>query len=77
MLTLFLVVQADDVRAAAQKSPAIAFTLVLQLTGAHGSHLFDRITKTKTVESILVSMDAAGVTHFVGHLLGLVNTNDE
>lgn len=66
---------ADDVCAFAQKNSTIGFTLVLQLTGANGTHLFDRITKTKTVESIIASMDAPEIMRFIEHLFSRMNDN--
>lgn len=56
-----------------QKNPTLGFTLILQLTGVNGSHQFDRLTKTKTVESILASMDTDGIKRYIDYLLQLVN----
>lgn len=51
-----------------KENPHLGFAIVLQLTGAHGSRQFDRLTKTKTVESILSSMDVNGIKDYVDHL---------
>jgi DNA polymerase phi len=36
----------------------------------HGSHQFDKLTRTKTVESILTAMSAEGIKDYIAHLLG-------
>lgn len=53
-----------------QKDPTIGFSFILQLTGVHGSQQFDKLTKTKTVESLLTTMDTTGITSYIDHLLG-------
>lgn len=52
-----------------QKDPTIGFSFILQLTGVHGSQQFDKLTKTKTVESLLTTMDTAGIKSYIDHLL--------
>lgn len=52
-----------------QKDPTIGFSFILQLTGVHGSQQFDKLTKTKTVESILTTMDTSGIKNYIDHLL--------
>lgn len=59
------------------KDPSIGFGLVLQLTGTNGSQRFDRITKTKTVESILASTDSSGIRDYISLLFGQVNQAEE
>lgn len=59
-----------------QKNPQLGFALILQLTGGHGSQQFDKLTKTKTVETILTSMDAAGIKSYIEYLLTQVNLPD-
>ena len=39
------------------------------MTGSNGSQQFDKLTKTKTVESILSALDEKGVEQYVDHLL--------
>ena len=56
-----------------QNNPTIGFTLILQLTGVNGSRQFDKLTKTKTIESILLSMNAEGITNYIKYLLGQFN----
>ncbi|TDL27573.1 hypothetical protein BD410DRAFT_762651 [Rickenella mellea] len=67
---------ASEIHAMVKKDPTAGFTLVLQLTGAHGARQFDRITKTRTVESILSSMDVLGITQYIDFLLSQVNGED-
>ncbi len=52
-----------------KSNPTMGFSLILQLTGSHGSRQFDRLTKTKTVEAILTSMDEAGIQSYIDYLL--------
>ena len=60
-----------------QSNPTVGFTLVLQLTGTNGSQNFDRITNTKTVETILGSMDIDGGKEYLKYLLQRVNEEGE
>lgn len=66
-------IQAVDIQAFVAKNPTLGFTLILQLTGTNGNCQFDRLTRTKTVESILASMDAEGIEKYIDYLLGQVN----
>jgi DNA polymerase phi len=65
---------ASEIQAVVQKTPTLGMALVTQLTGDNGSKQFDRLTKTKTVESILVAMDAEGIQKYVQHLFSQVNS---
>ena len=65
--------QATDVQNVVKSNPTIGFSLILQLTGVHGSRQFDRLTKTKTVEAILTSMDEAGIQSYIDYLLKQVD----
>ncbi|VDB99939.1 unnamed protein product [Peniophora sp. CBMAI 1063] len=56
-----------------KKDPKIGFAFVLQLTGVHGDQQFDKLTKTKTVESILTTMDVEGIQGYIKHLLSQVD----
>ncbi|KAG6919948.1 hypothetical protein DXG01_013297 [Tephrocybe rancida] len=62
-----------DVQAFVQSNPHLGFALIFQLTGVNGSHQFDRLTKTKTVEGILTSMDTEGIKSYITYLLGQVS----
>ncbi|KAL5529108.1 hypothetical protein ACEPAG_5082 [Sanghuangporus baumii] len=63
----------SDVQSVVEKDPKAGFTLVLQLTGTNGSYQFDRITKTKTVETILSSTDSTGIKEYMSFLFKQVN----
>ncbi|KAF8522098.1 DNA polymerase phi-domain-containing protein [Hysterangium stoloniferum] len=47
-------------------NPSAGFPVLLQLLQTHGH--FDRLTRTKTVESLLAAMDVKGVEEYVSHL---------
>lgn len=54
-----------------------AFALTSQLLGRHGSYNFDRITNTKTIESILASLDSAGVWEYTQYIVQTVSSSSE
>ena len=58
-------------------NPTVGFTLLAALIGKHGRPDFDRVTKTKTVESIMGSLTVEGVTDYVNYLQGLIVANEE
>ena len=62
-----------DIQNVVKGNPRIEFSLILQLTGVNGSRQFDRLTKTKTVESILTSMDEEGIKAYIDYLLKQVD----
>ncbi|KAJ7694223.1 DNA polymerase phi-domain-containing protein [Mycena rosella] len=64
---------ATDIQAFVQKQPQLGFALILQLTGVNGSQQFDKLTKSKTVESILAAMNADGIKNYISHLIDQVN----
>lgn len=66
--------QAKHIQTLVQTSPSLGFPLILQLTGVDGSGQFDKLTRTKTVESILTVMDSAGIQKYVLSLLEQVNS---
>ena len=65
--------QATDIQNVVKNNPKIGFSLILQLTGVNGSRQFDKLTKTKTVESILTSMDDEGIQSYIDYLLKQVD----
>ncbi len=65
--------QATDILSVVQKEPSLGFAFVLQLTGTHGNQQFDKLTKTRTVESILTMTNAEGIKNYIAHLLGQVD----
>ncbi|KAI8074718.1 DNA polymerase phi-domain-containing protein [Gongronella butleri] len=52
----------------------VGFALVSQLIGKHGQLRFDTVTRTKTVENILASMDNAGIQSYLSFLASLFVT---
>ena len=62
-------IQATEIQSFVQNNPTVGFALILQLTGVNGSHQFDKLTKTKTVESILALMDTDGIKNYIDYLL--------
>ncbi|KAL1748073.1 DNA polymerase phi-domain-containing protein [Schizophyllum fasciatum] len=68
---------ASDVQSFVKSNPHLGFALILQLTGVNGSTQFDRLTHTKTVETILTSMDETGIKTYIEHLLEQVNPSDK
>ncbi|KAF9246115.1 DNA polymerase phi-domain-containing protein [Melanogaster broomeanus] len=64
---------ANHIQTLVQKSPALGFPLILQLTGVNGSGQFDKLTRTKTIESILTVMDSTGIKSYVLSLLDQIN----
>ncbi|KAI0781313.1 DNA polymerase phi-domain-containing protein [Trametes elegans] len=64
---------ATDIQSVVKGNPRIGFSLILQLTGVNGSRQFDKLTKTKTVESILTSMDDEGIQSYIDYLLEQVD----
>ncbi|KAF8447475.1 DNA polymerase phi-domain-containing protein [Boletus edulis BED1] len=64
---------AKHIQTLVQASSSLGFPLILQLTGVNGSGQFDKLTRTKTVESILTVMDSAGIKNHVLSLLEQVN----
>ncbi|KAH9052566.1 DNA polymerase phi-domain-containing protein, partial [Lactarius vividus] len=64
---------ATDILSIVQKDPSLGFAFVLQLTGIHGNQQFDKLTKTKTVESILTMTNAEGIKDYINHILRQVD----
>jgi len=65
--------KASEVQAFVEGKPQLGFALILQLTGVNGSQQFDKLTKTKTVESILSSLDANGIQSYIDHLVSQID----
>ena len=59
-----------------KERPQLGMGLIVQLTGANGSPQFDKLTRTKTVETILASMSADGIIQYVDHLIAQFNNCD-
>ncbi|CAE6520437.1 unnamed protein product, partial [Rhizoctonia solani] len=60
---------ASEIVKAVERNPSIGFSFVTHLQGAHGNQQFDRITRTKTVETILASADIEGVKKYTSSLV--------
>ncbi|WWD16543.1 hypothetical protein CI109_100970 [Kwoniella shandongensis] len=58
-----------------KENPKVGFTLLSQLVGKHGRQDFDKVTKTKTVESIMGSLNVDGVKEFVTYLQSIISGN--
>ncbi|KAI6150287.1 DNA polymerase phi-domain-containing protein [Pisolithus tinctorius] len=67
---------AKHIQSFVQENPTLGFPLILQLTGINGSQEFDKLTRTKTVESILSVMDSEGIKSYIVSLLDQVNAKD-
>ncbi|KAF9477373.1 hypothetical protein BDN70DRAFT_914180 [Pholiota conissans] len=67
---------AKEVQDFVNDKPQLGFALILQLTGPNGSQQFDKLTRTKTVESILSSLDPKGIQSYIDHLFSLVDERD-
>jgi DNA polymerase phi len=56
-----------------KQNPHFGFSLILQLTGVHGSQNFDKLTKTKIVGSIVSSLDTEGIQKYIQWLFHQVD----
>jgi DNA polymerase phi len=65
-----------EVQAFVQDKPQLGFALILQLTGVNGNQQFDKFTKTKTVESVLASLDAQGIKNYIDYILTQTDESD-
>ncbi|KAI8145824.1 DNA polymerase phi-domain-containing protein [Fennellomyces sp. T-0311] len=59
---------ANVIQQVAKENKEAGFALVTQLLGNQGRQDFDRLTKTRTVENILQSMDAEGIKSYLNYL---------
>ncbi|KIK59830.1 hypothetical protein GYMLUDRAFT_44297 [Collybiopsis luxurians FD-317 M1] len=67
---------AVEIQTFVQRNPRFGFALIIQLTGVHGSQQFDKLTKTKTVESILSAMNANDIKQYINYLLKQANDGE-
>ncbi|KAJ1031815.1 hypothetical protein NDA13_002201 [Ustilago tritici] len=58
----------ETIQEVVKEQPHLGFLLVTQLIGKNGHQNFDSITKTKTVEQVLSSLDIDRVREYVKHL---------
>ncbi|KAF7304662.1 hypothetical protein MKEN_01180100 [Mycena kentingensis (nom. inval.)] len=68
---------ATDIQSIVKTQPRLGFALILELTGVNGSQQFDKLTKSKTVESILASMDAEGIKSYIEHVIEQANPSGD
>ncbi|KAF7322861.1 hypothetical protein HMN09_00065500 [Mycena chlorophos] len=68
---------ATDIQNLVKSQPRLGFAFIMELTGVNGNQQFDKLTKSKTVESILASMDASGIKEYIRHLLEQVTPATE
>lgn len=62
----------------AEENKQVGFALITQLLGKNGHQNFDRITRTKTVENLLTTMDTEGIKSYLEYLAQtFVNCVDE
>ncbi|KAI8988871.1 DNA polymerase phi-domain-containing protein [Pilobolus umbonatus] len=59
---------AQVIQEVAEKNKQVGFSLITQLLGNNGHQNFDRITHTRTVESLLTTLDAEGIKSYIEYL---------
>jgi DNA polymerase phi len=69
--------KAEQIQSVTKSNPLVGFTLLSQLVGRHGSHNFDRLTQTKTVEGIMGNLSGDAVGDYVTYLKGLFYEQEE
>ncbi|WWD05770.1 hypothetical protein V865_003853 [Kwoniella europaea PYCC6329] len=68
---------AKKVQEVTKANSQVGFTLLSQLVGKHGKQDFDKVTKTKTVETIMGSLNVQGVRDYVKYLEEIVVSGGE
>ncbi|WWC68679.1 uncharacterized protein I206_102613 [Kwoniella pini CBS 10737] len=68
---------AKKVQEVTKENSQVGFTLLSQLVGKHGRTDFDKVTKTKTVESIMGSLNVEGTRDYVKYLQDIIVSSDE
>lgn len=61
----------------AEQNKQVGFAVVSQLIGKYGDRQFDRITRTKTVENLLATMDSQGIRNYLTYLARLFVQNQQ
>ncbi|KAI8381420.1 DNA polymerase phi-domain-containing protein [Radiomyces spectabilis] len=59
---------ATVIQKVAESNKQVGFALLTQLTGKHGNHNFDQITKTKLVENIMATLNTEGITNYLEYV---------
>jgi DNA polymerase phi len=68
---------AMTIQQVAEQNKQVGFAVVSQLIGKYGDRQFDRITRTKTVENLLATMDSQGIRHYLTYLARLFVQNQQ
>ncbi|WVW80105.1 hypothetical protein I302_102078 [Kwoniella bestiolae CBS 10118] len=68
---------AKKVQEVTKENSQVGFTLLSQLVGKYGKQDFDKVTKTKTVETIMSSLNVQGVRDYVKYLEEIVVSGGE
>ncbi|WWC87837.1 uncharacterized protein L201_002731 [Kwoniella dendrophila CBS 6074] len=63
---------AKKVQDVTKQNQQVGFTLLSQLIGKYGKQDFDKVTKTKTVESIMSSLNVQGTKDYVKYLQDII-----
>ncbi|ORX59850.1 hypothetical protein BCR36DRAFT_315879 [Piromyces finnis] len=66
----------QDLVETASKDSSVAIALVAQLTGKHGHQNFDKITKTKTIDSIISTLNTDGIKSYIDYLRNIFLDQD-
>ncbi|KAI8362755.1 DNA polymerase phi-domain-containing protein [Blakeslea trispora] len=59
---------AQVIQNVAEENKQVGFALITQLLGKNGHQNFDRITRTKTVENLLTTLDTEGIKSYLEYL---------
>lgn len=70
-------IQAQVIQNVAEENKQVGFALITQLLGDNGHQNFDRITRTKTVENLLTTMDTEGIKSYLEFLAQTFVKSDE
>ncbi|KAG1087734.1 hypothetical protein G6F42_020504 [Rhizopus arrhizus] len=68
---------AQVIQNVAEENKQVGFALITQLLGDNGHQNFDRITRTKTVENLLTTMDTEGIKSYLEYLAQTFVKSDE
>jgi DNA polymerase phi len=66
----------QDLIETASKDSSVAISLIAQLTGKHGNLNFDKITKTKTIDSIIGTLKVEGIKSYINYLRNIFLDQD-
>ncbi|ORX80479.1 hypothetical protein BCR32DRAFT_327691 [Anaeromyces robustus] len=66
----------QDLIKIASEDSTVAIALIAQLTGKHGNQNFDKITKTKTIDSIIATLNIDGIKSYIDYLRNIFLDQD-